>query len=1137
MKSIFIALFSLMFISAALPQDYYYYFGKKIELNRREDKAVIVTNELGQNKASMENEIKSVLDAGDELKNSYNNTYEVIFKNNFGAQKVQNFVNRFAGRENLIKFIAPAYYTDNLKITIICADEFMVKLKSENDRNKLDLLNIQNGVQIVESFPGSRMFNMKTFNGNSKTSLELSDIYLATGLFEYAEPNFIYPDYCLLNFTPNDPLYTSQWHLNNTSQTVTPNPGGYNGVDSATYKGITGSDMKVNLAWNFTTGDASLELGVVDTGIDSTHPDLRLNLLAGYDGAYNVNTVPRDSNGHGTCTGGLVAASGNNALGVTGIAYGCKLRSYRIFNGAGSAANSYITRVFQRAKTNGAAVLSNSWGGGSPASSVSNAIDSCALYGNSGKGCVILFSSGNEGRNPPSYPSYLRNVVCVGASTASDQKKAPGNAQQFWWGGNYGSAIQSDGSSSYFGDIDCVAPTITVTTDIQGTGGDNTAAGTAGDYYYAFNGTSCSCPNAAGVAGLIYSVNTSQTAAQVKDALLRGCDKIDNISYDSAKAYGQWNEYFGYGRVNAYNSVRLAAGVDVIPPTIKHANIESSNSTYPSAVTAAITDLGGGSVDNTSPKVIYRTNKNNAGWSAFDTVSYSSLAGSVFAFKIPGYGWETQVQYYLTAKDNSGNTAYFPIHAPDTTNLCYYAIGNIQSVTQKITGPTSIPTSSYVYTGTTTFASFKILKTKVRLSLRHTRVSDINVALVSPLTSMNATFGMKCLFSENSSGTTTGISNPTITDSASSFWNGLTQPYTSGLVKPDYSFAGFNGTSSAGAWKLLIYDGVTGTGGTFDSCSITLYKTSGTTSPSAGFNTASDSICTFNGTQTDTINYYLKNRGTASLTISGTTFSGTYASKFSLISSPASIAAGDSGLFKIRCNPLAPKPVKGNEQQFDNSENATLDITTNDPSKPTLKVSLQTPDPLPVELANFTSSVDRNNVKLNWTTTFEQNNSGFDIERKLVSTNEWVKVTNISGAGNSNTQINYSYSDNFISTGKYNYRLKQIDFNGNYKYYELANEVNVGIPTQFSLSQNYPNPFNPSTKINYDLPFDSKVSIKIFDLTGREISSVVNQVQPAGYYSLNFNASNLASGIYFYSIIAEGGNKSFVKSMKMVLVK
>lgn len=192
---------------------------------------------------------------------------------------------------------------------------------------------------------------------------------------------------------------------------------------------------------------------------------------------------------------------------------------------------------------------------------------------------------------------------------------------------------------------------------------------------------------------------------------------------------------------------------------------------------------------------------------------------------------------------------------------------------------------------------------------------------------------------------------------------------------------------------------------------------------------------------------------------------------------------------------------------------------------------------LPVELSSFTSNIYGRNVELKWSTVSELNNSGFDIERKVTGTENWSKMGNVAGNGTSNNTHNYSYNESNLNSGKYNYRLKQIDFNGNYKYYNLSNEVIIGVPSKFELAQNYPNPFNPSTKINYDLPFDSKVSIKLFDMTGREVASVVNQAQVAGYYTVNFNASSLSSGVYFYKINAEGGNQSFTKTLKMMLVK
>lgn len=191
---------------------------------------------------------------------------------------------------------------------------------------------------------------------------------------------------------------------------------------------------------------------------------------------------------------------------------------------------------------------------------------------------------------------------------------------------------------------------------------------------------------------------------------------------------------------------------------------------------------------------------------------------------------------------------------------------------------------------------------------------------------------------------------------------------------------------------------------------------------------------------------------------------------------------------------------------------------------------------LPVELASFTASVNNRDVNLHWSTVNEINNSGFDIERAINS--NWSKIAFVTGNGTTNENKNYSFVDKGLNAGKYNYRLKQIDFNGNYEYINLSNEIIIGIPSKFDLSQNYPNPFNPVTKINFDIPVDSKVSIKIFDITGREVANLINEVRPAGYYTVSFDAVNFASGIYFYNITASSGTGvQFTMTKKMMILK
>ena len=188
---------------------------------------------------------------------------------------------------------------------------------------------------------------------------------------------------------------------------------------------------------------------------------------------------------------------------------------------------------------------------------------------------------------------------------------------------------------------------------------------------------------------------------------------------------------------------------------------------------------------------------------------------------------------------------------------------------------------------------------------------------------------------------------------------------------------------------------------------------------------------------------------------------------------------------------------------------------------------------LPVELGSFTASVNNRNVELNWNTSTETNNAGFEVERKLSGSDSWQELAFVSGNGFTNTVRNYSYTDRNLSEGTYNYRLKQVDYNGNFEYFNLNSEIEIGTPNSFNISQNYPNPFNPSTKINFEMAKEGNVSIKVFDYTGKEISTLVNGFRSAGYYTIDFNAINLSSGIYFYRMEAN----NFTKVMKMSLIK
>lgn len=189
---------------------------------------------------------------------------------------------------------------------------------------------------------------------------------------------------------------------------------------------------------------------------------------------------------------------------------------------------------------------------------------------------------------------------------------------------------------------------------------------------------------------------------------------------------------------------------------------------------------------------------------------------------------------------------------------------------------------------------------------------------------------------------------------------------------------------------------------------------------------------------------------------------------------------------------------------------------------------------VPVELSSFTANINSSSVNLLWTVATELNNRGFQVERKTVGSNEWLNLAFIDGRGTTTEIKTYSYSDNDVTSGmSYNYRLRQIDYDGTASVYNLAETIVFGAPNKFALEQNYPNPFNPSTTITFSIPQKSEVSVKIFDILGKEITTLVNETKDAGKYDVNFNASNLASGVYFYSIKA--GN--FNETKKMTLIK
>ncbi len=222
-----------------------------------------------------------------------------------------------------------------------------------------------------------------------------------------------------------------------------------------------------------------------------------------------------------------------------------------------------------------------------------------------------------------------------------------------------------------------------------------------------------------------------------------------------------------------------------------------------------------------------------------------------------------------------------------------------------------------------------------------------------------------------------------------------------------------------------------------------------------------------------------------------------------------------------------------------NSEKATV-----------MKYSVSQADPLPVELSSFTASTVGSSIVLNWQTATEVNNYGFEVERtaplnlpqgETSGLRDWEKIGFVQGNGNSNSPKEYSFTDENPPAGNLQYRLKQIDTDGQFEYYGTIAEINLSptgvnekeLPKDYALLQNYPNPFNPATNIVFRIKEFGLVTLKIYDVLGNEISTLVNENKEPGEYNIKFDGSNLSSGIYYYKLTC--GEFSEVK--KLMLMK
>ncbi len=286
--------------------------------------------------------------------------------------------------------------------------------------------------------------------------------------------------------TANDPLFTQgqEWHL---------------------------AKIQAPAAWDITTGAPGVVVAVVDTGVNSAHPDLAGKVLTtGWDFVANTST-PMDQNGHGTAVAGTIAPNANNNLGVVGVAWANPILPVRVLDATGSGSYSAIAQGITYAADHGARIINLSLGGTSSSLTLQDAIN----YAWS-KQCIVVAAAGNNGNSTPVYPAACSNVVSVAATNSSDTRTS--------WS-NYGSYV------------DLCAP------------GENIVTLSGSNGYGSWSGTSFSTPVTSGVLALMASANPSLSNAQLVSLLLSNCDDLGTAGPDI---------YYGNGRVNALRAVTAA---------------------------------------------------------------------------------------------------------------------------------------------------------------------------------------------------------------------------------------------------------------------------------------------------------------------------------------------------------------------------------------------------------------------------------------------------------------------------------------------------------------------------------------------------------------------------------------------------
>ncbi len=459
--------------------------------------------------------------------------------------------------------IFPTYITKDDGEELYITSKILLNFKNSTSTSDRQALISNYNLQFVKSTSAYEMYNC------SNPLFTAQRVY-ESGLVEYCCPDFICPNVKPNSIIPNDEYFNQQWYLHNTGQ-------GTNDGHSTT----NDADIDAPEAWDLSLGNSNIIIAVIDEGVTSNHPDLpnsrqiRLNgsnIASSIDGTPANDPSPINSltsgNNHGNACSGVIAASHNNTIGISGIAPNCKIMPIRV---AWSQSSSHYADAIIFAHDNNAHIISNSWGGGSYSPAIVTAIQNAI-----NDGILVVFAAGNtadhinNNNGAVLFPGNadIENLITVGASDRNDNQAnysptdeefelvAPshtaynsqitGEAFNVWTidiPEDYGYNRWRDSWSNPLPNVGEFLPSI----------GSNPLA-----YTGRFGGTSAACPQVSGVSALMLSVNPCLSPYQIKDILQKTADKIGNANYNWNSNIPGHSKEFGYGRLNAFRAVKAA---------------------------------------------------------------------------------------------------------------------------------------------------------------------------------------------------------------------------------------------------------------------------------------------------------------------------------------------------------------------------------------------------------------------------------------------------------------------------------------------------------------------------------------------------------------------------------------------------